>query len=546
MAPKSKKNHIEEESSGFSEISRRFKAHPFLFGGTVLVLVIVIVAFVLVPAIPNVGIDSRSGNFVFGYYNGKPIAHNYNNFFDRTLRELAWNSGFDLQSDYSRNSGPAYQIWYGAFFRTVIHTAILDEMSNSGYKAPAKEIDRLVASLPDFQEDGRFSIVKYSNFDKNRLLSLRNITEENFITGRYMEDISALRVSSAEKAFIGAMASPERTFEMVSFSRSAYPDTEVSAFAEANPDLFRVTHLSRITLGSEKEALQVLDSVQSGRLTFEDAARNHSTDADKDKGGDMGLRMAYELFTEITDETNRTAVFSRKKGELSSVMSAPDGKWIFFRAEETPYAPDLSQDVNLGKVRAYMSKFEGGRIENWVAAKVEEILDYAKQKNISISACIESLKEQPEELSFSPLIPGAVTGIIGPVNLNYGNLGGAQTEWNLRLFPNTLNTENRPELENAATNENFWRIAFTIPLGVPSAPFTLEETMVILTATEETVTDEINTDYITNFYVMGWMANALEAELNSAILRSEKLENNFFTVFFPLLTPGSTGAAQEE
>ncbi|MDR0448069.1 MAG: SurA N-terminal domain-containing protein, partial [Treponema sp.] len=297
---RAKKSNTEEES-GFSEIINRFKAHPFLFGGTVIVLIIIIIAFVFVPALPT-ALPERE-NLVFGYYNGKAIMQN--SYFTQVLRETANMVGFDLQSDYNQNYSMAHQVWFQAFIRTTIHMAVLEEMKNAGYKAPAGEIDRLVAANPEFMEDGRFSVVKYNSYDKNRLLALWRSTEENYITGKFFDDLMGLKVSSAEKDFIGNMAYPERSFEIVSFPRIAYPDSELSAFAAGNMELFKTIHLSRITLSGEKEARQLIESIQSGKTTFEDAARNHSTDANKDKGGDMGLRMAYEIFTDLSEEPDR-------------------------------------------------------------------------------------------------------------------------------------------------------------------------------------------------------------------------------------------------
>jgi hypothetical protein len=557
MARKAKKVSA-TENSGLTEFIERFKARPFLFTGTILVLVIVIIAFVFVPAGPSarrgrgMGDD---GGLVFGYYNGKPISLVYNNYFDRTLREIAGSSGFDLQSNYSRNSGAAYQVWYAAFIRSLVRTAILEEMALSGYTAPPKEIDKLVAGFSDFQEDGRFSIVKYNNYDKNKLLTLWNNVETGFTAQKYADDLYTMKISSAEKNFIANMAQKERNFDMVSFPRSAYPDSEVSSYAQANTNHFKMIHISRITLGSEKQAKQVLASIENGKTTFEDAVRNHSTDKDKDKDGDLGQRMAYELYTEIAEEADRAHLISLTKGDLSPVIKAPNGSFIFFRVEETPYDADLSTADNLAKVRAYMSRFEGGRMENWLVARAGELLAQAKQRNISLSAYIESLKEKGGDDSLSALIAGITTNDIGPFNLNYGNLGGGQMEYNLRLFPNTLpdtgpSMPGLPEdpkqtvLRDAAVNEHFWKTAFSLPLNEPSAPFTLGETLVVLTPTAETLPDDVSLQNISSFYAMGWMSNITETALNGAILKSGKLENNFFEVFRPMLA--DTSATAEE
>ncbi|MDR1143518.1 MAG: peptidylprolyl isomerase [Spirochaetaceae bacterium] len=390
MASKTKKPKAEEES-GLSGVFYRLKTHPFLFGGTILVLLIVVVAFVFVPAVPNVGGEGQDQSRVFGYYNGTPISYMYGNYFYRALQEAAAAEQFQPQSGYSADSNNAFNLWYQAFIRTVIQTGMLDEMKTAGYRAPPKEIDRRVAELPNFQEDGRFSSTKYNRVNRNERLAIWRTTEENYITGKYVNDVAGLRVSSAEKAFIGNMAFPERSFDLVSFSRSSYPDSELASFASANPDLFKTVHLSKITLAAEREARQLLDSVKGGRFTFEDAARNQSADVYKDRGGDMGLRMAYEVFTELAEESDREVLFALKPGELSSVVKAPDNSWAFFRAEETPYAPDLTIPENLEKIRSYMNRFEGGRIENWLLARVETLSAQALSQNLSLSAYLESL-----------------------------------------------------------------------------------------------------------------------------------------------------------
>ena len=532
-----KAKNTNTEESGFSEIASRFKAHPFLFGGTVVVLVIVIIAFVFVPTLPS--IQQGDEGVVFGYYNGKPITQN--RYFWQVLRETAYMAGFDLQSDYNMNSGAAYQVWYQAFIRTMMHMALLDEMARTGYTAPEEEINRLVAANPEFMEDGRFSVVKYRNYSKTELAALWKATAEGFITEKYTRDFIGLKVPSGEKSFIGAMAFPERTFQMVSIPRSAYPDSELSAFAASRPEPFMTIHLSRITMAGEKEARQLLDSVRGGKTSFEDAARNHSTDFDKDKGGDMGLRMAYEMYTYLQEEADRASVASLRKGEFSPLLKAPNNSWIFFRAEETPYRADLSQEENLAKVRSYMNQFEGGRLENWLVARMEELAAGAKERDMGLLAFIESLKEKEGEAARFAALESVNTGTFGPVNLNYGNMGGSRADQGIMLFTHTLNIEANPELSAAISNEIFWRNIFFTPLNASSAPFTLGDAIAVLTPVEETAEDEASSANIANFYTWGWMYNSIQMDINSAFMASAKFENNFISVMLPMLFGGLTG-----
>lgn len=504
----------DEQESGAAELFRRLKSNPPLFIGTVLVLVLVIVSFILVPALPNTGMGTGEENVVFGSYDNVPIAYAPGNYFDRVFRNISEMEGFRPESDYSADTetgDKAMRVWQRAFYMTLSHMAILDEMKNAGYAAPETEIDREVAGLPVFQENGRFSVTKFRNYNKNDLLALRRATEEDYIERQYRGAFS-LRVSAGEKDFIGAMSSPERNFLMVSFPRSAYPDSEIAAYAQSNPEHFRMVHLSKITAASEKEVRQILDAVQSGRTGFEDAARNQSVDASKDQGGDLGVRMAHELYTSIADESRRAEVLGLKSGEISGIVKDPAG-WAFYRSEAAPYDADFSLPENMEKARSYMSLQAGGVMENWLVARAEEFI--ARAADLGFEAAAEEVELELKRF--------------GPVSLNYGNVS---------LF-NPLPGET--ELQSAVFNENFWRIAFATPVNVPSSPFTVGSNVIVLAAVEENVKDETEKSYTANMYANGyWMYTASESALSAAISGSKKAKDNFFMAYVTrILSPSS-------
>ncbi|MDR1930157.1 MAG: SurA N-terminal domain-containing protein [Treponema sp.] len=500
MASKAKKP--EQKESDFAEMIRRFKERPLLFGGTVLILIIVIIAFVFVPAIPNLSGDA-GGGLVFGYYNGIPLSYVPDNYFADALAEAERMEQFNAESDYSQNIMTAMRVWESAFMRTMVHTAVLEEMKNAGYSPPKDEIDRQVAALPDFQEDGRFSSVKYRRYDKNRLLTLWRRMEEDYIQNQYIKNIYRLRVSSREKAFISAMNFPQRSFDMAVFPRSDFPDSEIAAFAGANPGPFRMVHLSRITVSSEKEARQLLESVQNGRV-FEDTARSQSLDLYKEQGGDMGVKMAWEVYRDLADEGERESALSLKRGEFSPVVKVPDG-WAFFRAAEDPRNADFQAEETLEKARSYMRQFEGGRMENWLVERAAEFTAQGGESGFAEAAESRGLELRR----------------FGPVNLNYGNVS---------LF-NPLDPS-ISGLSSAAENENFWKAAFTTPLNTPSAPFTLDENVVILIPVEEKTSDEAEEKSIADWYSRGWIEYAMDGTIRNAFASSKKFENNFGTTFF--------------
>jgi hypothetical protein len=502
MASTGKKQPIPHDSTK-SEFVRRFKENPFIFVGTIVILVIVIVAFVLVPAIvPNAG-GGRDLNF--GTYNKTPINYVPGNYFAQVEAAVEQSQPGPL------NIFTNYQVWREAFEATAVHTAILDEMAQAGYSPPKDVVDAEVAR--QFQTNGRFDAARYRQLDRSTQISLWRSARDDLTKQRYLGDISAIRVSSREAAFVAAMASPRRSFELAAFPFSSYPDTEIIAYVGANPDLFRLVHLSRITVNSsETEAQQVLALVQDRALTFEEAARTHSQDGYNDRGGDTGQRMAYELTTEIPAAAERAGVLALPAGQTSPLVKVPSG-WAFFRAEEAPRPADMGESANLDKVRSYVMDFERGRVEDWVIGEAEGFIAQVKTDGFDAAAISRGLQTQ----SF------------GPLSLNYGE--------NDLFTP--LSSFGIGELGSAASNENFWRTAFlNTPVGSPSNPFTLGNSVLVIYPREENPADEDTIDSIKSAYSSYWVSYHAEDSLRSYFLYTTgKLQDRFGDTFWEIFSP---------
>jgi hypothetical protein len=515
MALKEKKLPSQEDNSIRSEFIRRFKVNPFIFIGTIVILVIVIIAFVFVPAIVP-GAGGMSVDLRFGAYNKTPISYVPNGYFAQVRENIS------RYRQSSINEGNyqimLYQIWREAFDETVIHTGMLDEIKKAGYTPPAEVVDREVAQLPQFQDNGRFSVSKYRELDNTTRMSLWRQVQENIAKERYNADVLDLKISSEETAFIGAMASPKRTVDMALFPLSSYPDTEVAAYAADNANLFRVTHLSVITVGSgEQETQRILDSVKDGTITFEDAARTYSLDSYAERGGDMGIKMAYELSTEIPEPGDRERVIGTARGEYTSLVKVPSG-WAFFRAEESPYPADTGDTALLERVRGYMTNFERGRIEDWLIAEARNLISLSGDIGFNEALSQKAL----EKRSF------------GPLPLNYG--GDALYYSGLSLFT-ALASFSVSELSSADTNENFWQAAFFTPLNTPSSPLVLGNYVVVLYPLEEIPEDEAAIDTLKTIYSSYWLSYTTSSRLRSYFLQSNKLEDRFYETFAKYVLP---------
>jgi hypothetical protein len=514
MAVKEKKPQGRGGNSFRDEFIRRFKTSPLQFIGVVIVLIIVIVAFVLVPAIvPNSGWGAA--DLTFGSYNKVPISYAPGNYLAQVQENLArqnpQSASDDIFTQYSRQ----YNLWRSAFEETAVHLGALDEMKQAGYTAPEELVDRRIA-----EDAGMLAL--YRRYDNSAKMSFWREVQDEIADGYYRSDMAGFKVPAAEAAFIGAMASRQRKFALVSQPLSAYPNGEVAAYAAANPDRFRVTRLSRITLGaSEREAQQILASVRGEITTFEEAAKTYSQDAYADQGGDMGQKMDYELATEIPDEESREKILSLGKGEISQVVKVPGG-WAFFRAEEEAVPADTANAAFLDKIRSYIMSFERSRIEDWLLKEAADLAALMKAEGFD-----EVLEER-----------GLARREFGPLPLNFGDCP---------LFsPQIASLIDMPELYiaqstfqtgfNAASIENFWRVAFSTPLNTPSEPLILGNYAAILYPLEETV-DESAASSMESLYSSYFAWAITSQNIQTYFVNHKKLEDRFDETYAKYFQP---------
>ena len=504
MASKNREKKTPAGEKTGAEMIRRFKEKPFVFIGSFVILIIVVIAFVVLPAIaPEYG-RGRNVDLTFGYYDKVPISYVPGNYFAQYYEMVVRYRQNTMDSENFAYMG--YQIWREAFEAAAIHTAMLQEMKSAGYTAPSKTVDREVAMLPQFQENGRFSQALYRRMDNNSRLSLWKQVQEDIAKDHFRSDVLGLLQSDAEAEFIGLMASVERSFEMVSFSVDAFPNEEYEAYVQEYPDLFKSVHLSMITISSsEREAQSILTSINNSEITFEDAARAHSRDMYADRGGDMGIKMLHELSVDIPEENVRESIIALARGEYSRVMQS-SSSWVFFRAEDTVQDADMSDPAVIEKVRSYMRNYQRGRMEDWAIDTANDLILLINETGFE-----DALYQQ-----------GIQSRSFGPLPVNYGNID---------LFA-SLSYQPVEELRYAATDENFWKVAFSTPVNSPSVPLVQGGNVLVLFPTAETIADESSIEGIASTYSAYWLNYINELSLQNYFLNSPKMEDNFLDVYF--------------
>jgi hypothetical protein len=504
MAAK-KQRDIEEKQPKASQFNR----HPALYIGSVIILVIVVVTFVGGPIASGAG---GQGKIVFGEYNGEEIAYVPGNYFARQYEAIA--NQVRSSGDNTNLQMQLRLIWREAFNRTVFHTAVTQRAEAAGMRVTEERVDRAIAQMPQFQEQGRFSAERYRNTPSQERFALRRFIEESLMYERVVQDVvQGTEVSEAEIAFFRSMAGPERRFSFVSIPFSEFPEEELATYAEENQELFRSVQLSVITTrGSQEEAQEIRRQAVERESSFEDLAREHSTGALAEQGGDMGRVFAYELERDLTQPEDVESVLDTEEGEISPVLETPTG-WAIYRVNSGVREFDPADPQNLEAVRSYMNTFQRGYIEDFVREQAASFAEAARQSSFSEAAAEEEL--DVAETGFFPI--------------NYGDAP----------YFSQLNQGEGQEIAEAAQTERFFLEGFSLRQGEVSEPIVLRRSVVVLQLQEEREVSSEDTEFLVDYYPYLVQQNQSQ-QVRLSFVRDEELEDNFAATFgrYIVGTPG--------
>jgi peptidyl-prolyl cis-trans isomerase D len=501
--------------------TKRGIRNPGIYAGTIVVLVIVIIAFIFVPmgGVGGRGFSGDGQSLAFGKYAGKPIVYGQGSYMALQVRDL--NDRLRSQGLTEENFQMfAYQVYRGAFERTVFRLGALDEVKRSGGSITEPWLDKKVAENPAFQENGKFSAQKYNDASLGEKLNVRNEIRDNTLYQSYLSDILGISPSSKELAFVKDMSKETRTVQYAAFPLSKYPDSEVESWGKAHAELFRSLSLSRVTIeSSESDAKKLLKNVQDGKAGFDAVAKASSKDAFASKGGVEGSKYFYEISYELSSKDDAEKVAALKKGELSPVLKTAAGSWAFFKAEADPTPADLAQGSLVAAVRSYLNGRERGVIEDWAIAQ-------AKTLSASASAFDAGAKKA-----------GIAVKSFGPFPLNYGDLSVSLYGQTAPLFK-SLDVKDNPELAGASTSEKFLSSAFSLAPGAVSEPFVLGDNVIVLKgkASETMKDDQVA---MLDFYYSYFFQSGASTEVRDLFMKSPKLSDDFGEVFSKYFQPAS-------
>lgn len=499
MASKEKIPTPPKKTGGMAELAQRFKAHPLMFVGTMIILVLVVVTFVFVPsAAPSMGPGNEK--YVFGTWGNEPIEFSYGSYMARQ-REQRYN----LYQMYGMEVGEqeAFDIMYFAFQSTVVHTAILEEVEKSGFEVPKTIIDSEIRRHPDFLVDGKLSAARLRATSEAEMLTLRKTISEEIDKSQYVSAISSLHIPQSEVDFVKSVAATRRYFQVAAIGLDSFPQDAIRSWATENSDKFDTITLSRIRIASKKEAEDLRSTIEAGTISFADAAKAHSLDSLKDQGGTLGSRSVWELEYELADEEVRSSVLGKPEGTISSPIQSGEF-WDLYRVDSALAPVDMDDPAVFTEVENYFKNYERAQIEDHVLAQANTFVAAAKESNF-LDAALESGMEREE---------------LGPVTLNYGALS---------LFSG-FEDSNSTILGNVSRNEELLDEAFNLPLGSISKPLVIGEKVIVICPVREEAADPTALESLSNEYPE-FIARSSNARISNFFLESDRLENSFFETY---------------
>ncbi|MFP4114773.1 MAG: peptidylprolyl isomerase [Spirochaetota bacterium] len=461
---------------------------------TVVLLVIVVVAFVGTPAVGGVTGGER---IVFGSYGGREIRYEPGNYLARQYQDIAQRV---QQQDQEITESVVREVWRTAFQQAVFHEAMMLLAEEAGVSVSTDAVDEAVAQWPEFQVDGRFSVQEYNATSSQARYSLRQYLRDALVDAQVQQDLYGETPSStAEQEFLAEMTGPERRFDYIQFSFNDYPEAEVTDYGRANADRFRRINLSVITVNaSAADAEAIREQAVTREVSFEDLARNESTDTYAADGGEMGWVYYHELEPDFEDTAVIEQIFDLEEGEISRVFETTFG-WTIYRVNEAPMDPDFTDANVIAAVRDYLTDFERGLIEDYLSARADEFVATARESGFEDAAA--GVGQTPQATEYFPI--------------NYGNLP----------YFGTVEAQSNQAIASAAYREEFFRELFALDEDEVSEPIVVRDYVFVFRLADEREPDEEATNLLE--YVPLIVRQFMQEEARETYVSEDRLVDNF-------------------
>lgn len=453
-----------------------------VFIGSILILLVVVISFILAPALGDLA-QANMGDIEFGSYGKEKITFSQlrNTPFQREIAQLTQNS--TTQADYGTIRR--------AFNTTVAKSAAVDQFDKNGYVVTKEQLDEAVLESAVYDENGSFSPVLFKNTSESRKQEIKNEIER-IIKIQSVENYTKReqKRSNAYLKFIASLSNKKRNFKYVTLEYKDYPDSLVAEYGKANSSKFTEYEISMLTVEKESKAKEIIKKLEDESTTFADLAKEFSIDNFKDKGGKVSGKVARNRLEQYLNIKDNALDNLKVGGE--PVLIQGEENYILLNLDAEATEADFSIKDTVNKVRSYMLENERGIIE-----------DYFIEQTSNINGNLLALGKEVKE-----------TGLF---SLNYGAN---------QLITSSINYVSRdPIFNKAVSNENFFETLFKLKKGAISEPIVLGDSISVFSLKEEVI-EEPENSYIYNA-ISAILGNYKSLVSEDLILKSDNFEDKF-------------------
>jgi len=497
--------------------AQKKKRHPAIWIFSIIILVLIVITFVVGPAVTGFLPQQSQQEITFGTYDGEPVSYSYNSYFYRQREQIA--SNWDEEVTDQNYQWQMFQIWRNAFNNTVVFMDLMQRAEKAGLAVTEERLNTyLLNNGPYINSEGNFDKDIYNSTSQAERKEIRERLHDDFIQQQVLSDVINTFRPAAEADFIMNMGKKEKSFNYVSYKLNEYPKDRVIDYAVQNMSLFSQIDLRMLSLNvDENEAESIYAQLESGELSFTDAVSTYSVDTFAAEGGTMGWVYFYELSRDLGSEDAAHEIFSLAPGEISNLVETDYG-YAVYQASNSPQPPDLEDDETIADVRNYLVQNERNMIEDYLLTQAETLIETAADS--ADDDTIDSFIEAAEK-------SGKTVHETDPAPLNYGSSA---------FLKSMSEADDAGILAANASNEYVLRSLYALEPGEMTEPLVISDGIAAAVCSDTQEVPDETIERMTAFFPY-YLQQVQQRSLSSLILQSDKLEDNFVNVFFSRISP---------
>ena len=488
------------------KVKKPHKSWAWFFG--VLILILISITFILPTTVFSAG---NSSSLVFGKYNGKKIALELDSYFYYQLQNIA--NSYAQQYGGTLPSGAWAQVYYQAFQNAIVYEALSEMAADAGIHASNSAVSEAIINSGYWNnESGAFDTERYQNASSSEKANVQRQAELSIPYSYVLADVMSAKIPQTEVDFVSSISNDARSFDYIVVGANSYGDEETVAYANNNPEPFVQIGLSALTFSTETEAKDALEAIKAG-TAFEDYVAS-SIDGYKENNGNMGLVFKHDMDSFLANsgiEGASDTVFSTTEGEIAGPYFTGAG-YSLFRVNTAPAMADLTNKEILSDIKNYISLHDNAILTPYIAGVAQDAYAVA-QEDVDKAIRDYGLEYfSVDNVAMNPGASGLVYSISTADTAGYLAAAANDQDYLKKLYTSEYGTVLEPQLAGSS-----------YVIAIPQE------------AVEETADATSYSSYMKQMIPMLYPNYAGQFEimdLQNAIVTSDKVENNFFDVYY--------------